>query len=75
MTSWSGPQGYLLCGYWWAGLQHVQPGSASGTQAQESWHRWALKEYMSTLRMEVPDFLSKLNQLTTLCVGVRVLPA
>ena len=38
----------LLRADWWCGLQrvqHVQPGSASGTQAQKSWHRHKLKKY------------------------------
>ena len=37
---------YLMTADWWTGLQRVQPGSASGTQAQESWHKHKLNAYL-----------------------------
>ena len=41
---WSGDTNSFYTADWWCGLQRLQPGSASGTQAQESWHRWKLHE-------------------------------
>jgi hypothetical protein len=44
-------------------LQRLQPGSASGTQAQESWHRWKLKKYMG-LRTNLSAFAQSLANFT-----------
>ena len=44
VQDWSGDPNSFYTADWWCGLQRLQPGSASGTQAQESWHRWKLKE-------------------------------
>ena len=38
----------------------MQPGSASGTQAQESWHRHKLKKYLG-LRTALPTFVESLD--------------
>ena len=60
---------------WWAGLQRLQPGSASGTQAQESWHRHKLKKYMRTLRTSVSDCVGNLQAFTRhLCKQARLTP-
>ncbi|CAE7797984.1 HERC1, partial [Symbiodinium necroappetens] len=55
---------------WWCGIQRVQPGSASGTQVQESWHRHKLKAYVglrspvSTLAQSLANFAhSRLSEL------------
>lgn len=50
---------------WWAGLRRLQPGSASGTQAQESWHRHALKKYIVDLRQDVGSFVASLSSFTS----------
>ena len=44
---------------WWQGLHRIQPGSASGTQAQESWHRHKLKKYLK-LKQKMSVFLETL---------------
>ena len=46
VRQWPGDARYLITADWWTGLQRVQPGSASGTQAQESWHKHKLKAYL-----------------------------
>ena len=46
VEDWPGEQNTFYTAEWWCGLQRIQPGSASGTQAQESWHRWKLKKYL-----------------------------
>ena len=50
---------------WWGGLCRLQPGSASGTQAQESWHRHRLKKRIGNLRQDVPSFVASLRQFCT----------
>ena len=51
----------LISADWWCGLARLQPGSASGTQAQETWHRHKLKKYISNMRQSVPAFVSSLE--------------
>ena len=50
---------------WWCGVARLQPGSASGTQAQESWHRWKLKAHIKHLRQDVPTFVASLQSFTS----------
>lgn len=57
----------------------MQPGSASGSQAQESWHRHKLKKYITELRQNVPAFVSSLESFTRsrlqqLCLAGASLP-
>ena len=33
-----------MCGIWWQGLQHMQPGSAFGTQPQEMVQLWSWRK-------------------------------
>eukprot|EP00438_Fugacium_kawagutii_P010969 Skav217175 [mRNA] locus=scaffold5232:11304:13991:+ [translate_table: standard] len=54
---------FVLSADWWAGLQRLQPGSASGTQAQESWHRHKLKAYLG-LRSNLDSFGASLGKFT-----------
>ena len=49
-------EGHLICADWWSGVARLQPGSASGSQAQESWHRHKLKAYISNMRQQLPPF-------------------
>eukprot|EP00439_Symbiodinium_sp_Y106_P016405 s1248_g2.t1 len=54
LQSWRGSPDYIWEAPWWAGPQRLQPGSASGTQAQESWHRHKLKKFLGNLRTSIP---------------------
>lgn len=38
--------GGVICAAWWSGFQRIQPGSALGSQSQESFHRLVLLEIM-----------------------------
>ena len=49
---------------WWCGLERTQPGSASGTQAQESWHKCKLKNYLG-LRSSLPTLMTNLASFTS----------
>ena len=62
MESWHGTEQWVHCAAWWSGCQRLQPGSASGTQAQESWHRHVLKAYMGSLRLTMPEFIDRLSE-------------
>ncbi|CAE7324102.1 unnamed protein product [Symbiodinium sp. CCMP2592] len=55
---------FMWCADWWTGLQRSQPGSASGTQAQESWRRHKLKKAMGKLRNSLDTVVQKLNNFT-----------
>eukprot|EP00435_Cladocopium_sp_Y103_P069475 s33_g33.t1 len=46
LEDWPGDPQKFVTSDWWSGLQRLQPGSASGTQAQEAWHRQKLKKHM-----------------------------
>lgn len=61
MVQWLGDPEFVWLGHWWAGVQHIQPGSACGTQPQEAWHRHGLKEFMSAQHMPVDDFFIALE--------------
>ena len=63
MRSWLGGATVWIAD-WWAGVQHLQPGSASGTQAQESWHRHKLKKFVRTMRLTIGDFLARLERFS-----------
>ena len=56
-----GQEEFLWIGHWWAGVQHIQPGSGCGSQPQEAWHRHGLKEYVESLKMPLPDFFRSLT--------------
>ena len=64
LESWTGEGGYIWLAPWWCGLQRVQPGSASGTQPQESWHRHKLKKFLGSIRMSIPALAENLQQFT-----------
>ncbi|CAE7204585.1 mak16-a, partial [Symbiodinium pilosum] len=61
LKSWSGHAGYIWEATWWAGPERLQPGSASGTQAQESWRRRKLKKYLGNLRASIPVLTRQLQ--------------
>ena len=63
VEDWPGEQNTFYTAEWWCGLQRIQPGSASGTQAQESWHRWKLKKYLG-LRSDLSSFSKNLADFT-----------
>ena len=63
ILNWPGNPNRFLIADWWAGLQRLQPGSASGTQAQESWHRHKLKKYLG-LKQGVKAFVENLQAFT-----------
>ena len=60
LEDWPGDPTRILIAEWWCGIQRLQPGSASGTQAQESWHRHKLKKYLG-LRTALPTFVESLD--------------
>ena len=64
LSDWVGHPQPLLLADWWCGFQRIQPGSASGMQAQESWHRHKLKKYMG-LRTALPNFAQSLAEFTS----------
>ena len=64
VTSWIGDQTFLWSADWWAGVQRAQPGSASGSQAQESWHRHKLKAHVHTLRQEMHMAVRSLSEFS-----------
>lgn len=61
LESWPGDTQWVYCAAWWSGLQHIQPGTASGSQAQEAWHRNTLKMFMCHLRRTMPEFIERLE--------------
>eukprot|EP00435_Cladocopium_sp_Y103_P055477 s46_g18.t1 len=63
VTTWIGDPAYIYLADWWYGSQRLQPGSCSGTQAQESWHKHKLKSYMG-LRASLPAFTGQLAKFT-----------
>ena len=48
---------------WNGGIDTVMPGSYSGSQAQEAWHRVKLRPTLETLKIPVEEVLVKLNGL------------
>ena len=65
MQSWPGQASHknLLLADWWHGAERLQPGSASGTQAQESWHTHKLKKRIGRLRQPIDALASSLQSL------------
>jgi len=62
LKSWLGESdGFAWSAPWWAGLDRLQPGSAAGSQAQESWHRWRLKAHIKDLHQTVRAFMTSLE--------------
>ena len=66
IRTWQGDPVFIWTADWWFGLERVQPGSAGATQAQESWHRHGLKNFIRTLRQPVTAVLKRLQQYTSL---------
>lgn len=64
INEWPGDASFLFAADWWAGRQRLQPASASGTQAQESWHKNKLKNYFKNLDSSLPSFASLLEQFS-----------
>ena len=64
LKDWPGDNRHLLVADWWCGLERTQPGSASGTQAQESWHKCKLKNYLG-LRSSLPTLMTNLASFTS----------
>lgn len=64
VLSWAGDADYLWIAAWWCGLQRLQPGSGSGTQPQESWHRHQLKNFCGSLRTSIPTLAKNLEKFT-----------
>lgn len=63
IEEWPGDPGHIFVADWWCGIERTQPGSASGTQAQESWHRHKLKNYVG-IRSSLPTLVQNLGQFT-----------
>ena len=62
VKSWPGDDaGFAWSAPWWAGLDRLQPGSAAGSHAQESWHRWQLKAHIHNLYHTVRAFMDSLG--------------
>ena len=64
LANWPGGPDMFYTADWWCGIQRIQPGSASGTQAQESWHGQKLKKYMG-LRQSLPVFVQSLSSFAS----------
>ena len=64
INEWPGDASFLFAADWWAGRQRLQPASASGTQAQESWHKNKLKNDFKNLDSSLPSFASLLEQFS-----------
>ena len=62
LQSWPGSLDFVWYAHWWLGLQRVQPGTAGGSQAQESWHKNTLKAFIKHLRRAIPDFVQSLTR-------------
>jgi hypothetical protein len=60
VIDWVGDSTFTWYAFWWVGYQRLQPGSASGSQAQEAWHR-ELKAHVGSLRKTIPDFCKALE--------------
>ena len=60
IETWRGDTTWVYYAAWWSGCQRIQPGSASGTQAQEAWHKSPFKSFMKDLHVSVPEFVEKL---------------
>jgi hypothetical protein len=60
IRSWIGGRDSIWYAYWWAGFQRLQPGSASGSQSQEAWHK-KFKGHIGNLNLEMPDFYERLD--------------
>ena len=56
---------FLWSADWWCGIQRDQPGSAGGSQAQESWHRHKLKAFVRTMRQALDVFVRCLARFTS----------
>ena len=69
MDSWHGNDQWVYSAAWWSGCQRLQPGTACGTQAQESWHRHTLKAFFGTLRLTMPELLIRLAEFCIVRVG------
>ena len=63
LLDWIGESGFLYSADWWSGVDRLQPGSASGTQAQESWHKCKLKAYLG-IRTALPTLFENFEQFT-----------
>ncbi|CAE7545090.1 mak16-a [Symbiodinium natans] len=63
VQSWPGQTSHknLLLADWWHGAERLQPGSASGTQAQESWHVHKLKKRLGRLHQPIDALVSALQ--------------
>ena len=66
VSSWPGQDNCnrLILADWWHGVQRLQPGSASGTQAQEAWHRHKLKKRLQHLHQPLDALFSSLQTFT-----------
>ncbi len=64
IESWPSDQTFVHYAAWWCGPERIQPGSASGGQAQEAWHGNLLKPWMPSLRLRMPDFVTNLSGFT-----------
>ena len=64
LANWPGGPDLFYTADWWCGIQRIQPGSASGTQAQESWHGQKLKKYMG-LRQSLPVLVQSLSSFAS----------
>lgn len=64
LSTWVGDASFIYLADWWYGAQRLQPGSCSGTQSQESWHKHKLKSYMG-LKASLPAFSAQLAKFTS----------
>lgn len=64
LLDWIGESGFLYSADWWSGVDRLQPVSASGTQAQESWHKCKLKAYLG-IRTALPTLFENFEQFTS----------
>ena len=64
LSTWVGDAEWIYSADWWYRSQRLQPGSSSGTQAQESWHKAKLKSYMG-LRAALPALAEQFSKFTS----------
>ena len=64
VLDWVGDNSFLWSAEWWCGADRLQPGSASGTQKQESWHKHKLKNYMG-IRTALPTLFDTFAKFTS----------
>lgn len=79
LLGWGGEEDWAICADWWCGPGRLQPGSASGSQAQESWHKNRLKAALTSLYMPVDALVERLKlfsaaRYTKLCHQTGKLP-